>query len=558
MKKFNKILSASAATLMLTLPMYSAISNVHTVSAIQATQSQQQELVALGASLSDQQAQETLQLLGAGGFPAGQIKYVDGNIINQYLQDGSNSSTVVYSSAFIQQMPEGHGVQVQIVTPQNILNVSQLTYQNAAITAGAKNAQIRVATVEPVTGEGALAGVYALLAQSGVEVKTEDVAVAQKEITLVNELEKQTGLNNTQVNQAVAEVKTEITNNIVNQTEVNETVINNIIVSVIEEKGIDPEEHPEIVDELKDYAKEYSQTDAAANEDTIQQLQESTTPVWSDALTQLDPSLTYADAQARPRLDFSQDDNIMPEIQSLTSKFYNDLDQALSPLANYSYSFVLESLNPEMTTENKQALNALRTEIFYHLNGQWAEMFGSSQLQSQWMENLNSFENLKLSDPVLAEIYLQIGIQTGLMPQAYSYHVMDQEGSIVFIDVVEDAGDHINTSHYKYDIATGTVLDAVTDTPVTPMDYTSIFGKNLEDLRSNPVTIPADYQVPENYLENPQSSESETTVEDETTTASEAVEDTTATEEVTSQEDVISEDDNQVSEDQSSAADQAE
>ena len=151
-------------------------------------QNEQQELVALGASLDPASAQQTLALLGAQQVPQSNILYVNGDMINRYLQDGSNASTQVLSSAYIQQMPEGYGVQVQIVTPQNITVVRPLTYQNAAITAGARNVNIRIATVAPVTGEGALTGVYALLEQQGQAVNTHDVQVAQSEINLVNQI----------------------------------------------------------------------------------------------------------------------------------------------------------------------------------------------------------------------------------------------------------------------------------------------------------------------------------------------------------------------------------
>lgn len=43
-------------------------------------------------------------------------------------------------------------------------------YQNAAIAAGATNADIQIASVVPVTGEGALAGVYEIFSQSGMSL----------------------------------------------------------------------------------------------------------------------------------------------------------------------------------------------------------------------------------------------------------------------------------------------------------------------------------------------------------------------------------------------------
>lgn len=44
---------------------------------------------------------------------------------------------------------------MKIDTPDNITKVTSEQYQNAAITAGIKNAEIHIASVDQVTGEGA-------------------------------------------------------------------------------------------------------------------------------------------------------------------------------------------------------------------------------------------------------------------------------------------------------------------------------------------------------------------------------------------------------------------
>src|SRR5699024_844868 len=113
----KKRLLLSAMVALVAAPLAQPVLNFNT-DGIQHVQAQESQLVALGGSLDQNQAQQTLQLLGANAVDSSNIIYVDGTMINQYLQDGSGPGTVVYSSAYIQGMNEGYGVQVQIVTPQ--------------------------------------------------------------------------------------------------------------------------------------------------------------------------------------------------------------------------------------------------------------------------------------------------------------------------------------------------------------------------------------------------------------------------------------------------------
>ena len=126
MKKSTKCLVALMAALAVAPNVaYLSQPSSELVSAVE--QAQQQKLLSLGASLNPQQQEQTKNLLGAKDFSAANTLMVDGNTINQYLHDGSNASTTVYSSAYIEQQAAGYGVQVQIVTPQNITLVSATT-----------------------------------------------------------------------------------------------------------------------------------------------------------------------------------------------------------------------------------------------------------------------------------------------------------------------------------------------------------------------------------------------------------------------------------------------
>ena len=128
------------------------------------------------------QTAQTLSLLNASYVAESNIVRVDGSLINAYLSDGSTTATPVFSSVSIEPREASYGVQFQIITPNTIQAVAAQTYQNTAITAGAKDVLIKIAAVTPVTGEGALTGVYSIYEASGQELSQKSIQVAQKEI----------------------------------------------------------------------------------------------------------------------------------------------------------------------------------------------------------------------------------------------------------------------------------------------------------------------------------------------------------------------------------------
>ncbi|MDT2768652.1 DUF1002 domain-containing protein [Globicatella sulfidifaciens] len=267
MKKMTVVLALSSLAI---VPISSSVISLTEVQATTPATAPQREL-SLGASLTAQEAEQTKQLLGANNLPIDNTIYVDGTVVNQYLQDGSNQNTGVFSSALIEKLPEGSGVQVQVITPQNILVVKPTTYQNAAITSGAKDVLIKIATVKPVTGEGALAGVYALFEKAGLKVDQKSIVVAEKEIQLVEQAKKENQVTDVQINKIIVEMKTQITNTVVNNQEVN---IDTIVQTIINNNS-DIKLSNETIEFLKQVAKDYSETEAAKNKDTVDQLDKS-------------------------------------------------------------------------------------------------------------------------------------------------------------------------------------------------------------------------------------------------------------------------------------------
>lgn len=265
MMKFSRkvIVSLAAASLGLA-PLVTFSANQAVAYAV----TQNQTLLSLGASLTAEEAEQTRQLLGANGIQVDKTLYINGDTINTYLNDGSNSATSVYSSAMIQSLPAGSGVQVQIITPQNIQLVKPVTYQNAAITSGATDVLIKIATIKPVTGEGALTGVYALLEQAGIKVDKQAIKVAEKEIKIVEQTKQETPLTDNEINKLILDVKTEVTRLVSANREVDPEAVVALVLTNNPDIKV-PDSTREV---LKQLAAEFAKTEAAKQKETLDQL----------------------------------------------------------------------------------------------------------------------------------------------------------------------------------------------------------------------------------------------------------------------------------------------
>ena len=147
-----------------------------------------QDAVVYGAALNNEQVNQMNQAFGINdNDPNLSYKTATGNDLQKYLGYYTDNSNMI-SSVYIKQLSENSGIKVNIVTPQNITSITQGQYTNAAITAGITDADIYVASPKPVTGESALVGVYAALANTGKDIDPERAKVAQEELEAVNEI----------------------------------------------------------------------------------------------------------------------------------------------------------------------------------------------------------------------------------------------------------------------------------------------------------------------------------------------------------------------------------
>lgn len=572
MKKSLRIGAALLAAITLA-PVSSPLINGTSAFVQAISEVESQQLLSLGGSLTAEQQQQTIQLLGASDVTPTNTVLVDGTVINRFLQDGSNADTIVYSSAFIQSQPEGYGVQVQVVTPQNITVVTPATYQNAAITAGAKNVLVKIATVSPVTGEGALAGVYALLEQSGVQLNQQSIQVAEKEIQVIQQVQEDSELTDEQANQIASEIKQQIIieiteneetnlteaditalveqtiintiNNIDNSTNVdNSTTVNNTEVNV----------SPETLTELAEWAASFAETDQAKDADVVKQLQDTQANTagqsWSQILASQEGSTTVEDLLAAERNDFSDATVYHPLIQAFYDNFYSTIEAGGSIEQLYAHTFIFEALVPELTPTELDALNEMRTLMYQYAANTESEREAAAAsvgieyvtLKDQWLQQLNAVDSLRSANPVLAEIIQRIANATGLAPEVYSYSEMTQANEYINFFIRFDEVSHATlVADVEFNLADDSIVqyDEVTGEAIAlapTFNFAAIYGVDVENSYV-PAEIPADFTIPGYVAPAAEVTEEETSeVLSETEVIEETTEQEASSENVSSEE----------------------
>lgn len=520
----QKLLLAVAVALV-SAPLTATFTSYQVLAVQQQTQGER--LVSLGRSLDAQQAELTKQLLGANDVVADKVIYVDGNTVNRFLQDGSNANTQVYSSALIEQKPEGFGVQVQIVTPQNITLVKPITYQNAAITSGAKNVLIKIATVTPVTGEGALAGVYALLEKTGVQIDQKAVKVAEKEIKIVEQVKQSSGTDDAKINQVIADIKKEVTVNVTNETNINVTQIVETVVNNHTEINLTQQD----VNELQEFAEQFAQTEAAQDQDTITQLEKSIDlnldRPWLDVLNSISEKATVEELLAMERKDYSDTSIYHPIIPALFNRFYETATNGGDITELYSHTFVVERALPNLSSEAKQSLNQLRVYLYQYAENKEENRkaeFESAGLQyvplrTEWASNSELLAATESTNPILAEVILKVAQATGYAPEAFVYSQFESADNTIQVEVRESRVTHMaSRGIYKYNPATQTLsgMDAVSgdfaELP-TLFDFQREYGVTVNSERIPLIEIPSDFGATESSIEETQLSSDVTETE---------------------------------------------
>ena len=161
-------------------------------------------VVVYGGNLSDGQKEEVRRLLEVNSDDVNEL-VVTGEDIAHYIDGNPNSN--MYSSVKITHKDKGHGIVVNIITADNITQVTSEMYSNALLTAGVENALIEVASPVQVTGHSALTGIYKAYDAGGADLDKGRMEVANEELSVTTELSEKEGLNQEKVTELMTEIK---------------------------------------------------------------------------------------------------------------------------------------------------------------------------------------------------------------------------------------------------------------------------------------------------------------------------------------------------------------
>ncbi|GAB2557190.1 DUF1002 domain-containing protein [Gracilibacillus alcaliphilus] len=159
----------------------------------------------LGEALSDEDKDKVRTILNATDPQQVDEYTVTAEDLVTFINGDPSSN--MYSSAKITRKNEGHGVVVNIVTPDNITQVTNEMYANALLTAGVENALIEVASPMKVTGHSALTGIYKAFNVEGESLDQDRMEVANEELDVATDLAEEAGIDQEQVSQLLSEIK---------------------------------------------------------------------------------------------------------------------------------------------------------------------------------------------------------------------------------------------------------------------------------------------------------------------------------------------------------------
>lgn len=196
-----------------------------------------EEIFLQGADLNNDQLVETKDTLGVGNnVTTYQVTNTD------VIRYTGTEYDYIHSSALIKPKRFTHGVDVEIETPENITRITKEQYMNAAITSGIQDATIRIASVDPVTGEGALTGIYKAYEAQGNTLNREDIQNAHSEmndLARISENHANTeGYSDEALNEAIADMKSQIAEATASNQQINELTINNIVNQTLNERNL--------------------------------------------------------------------------------------------------------------------------------------------------------------------------------------------------------------------------------------------------------------------------------------------------------------------------------
>lgn len=251
-----------------------------------------------GGGLSESQITETEKLLGIENPENVATGSVSGQDLINYLGDGSGNTSSMISSVLVQKQDTGEGVNVEIVTPENISQITQDQYANAAITAGVNDVKIVVASVSKVTGESALSGIYKAFDVNGEELDQERMEVAQDELETTNEIAQENAGNEefdtAKFDQAIIDIKQSLADLKEQQGELaTKEDVERIINEALEKNNLQNAVTQDQINQLMALFEKYQQTsaiDSAEVKEQLKNLSDAVQDKFGDALKQAEDS----------------------------------------------------------------------------------------------------------------------------------------------------------------------------------------------------------------------------------------------------------------------------
>lgn len=247
-----------------------------------------------GAGLNQQQLNETMDKLGINQDSV-KMETATGADLVKYLGYGSGDDSVMLSSVVVNREDQGKGINVNILTPQNITQITADQYKNPLVTAGITDATVKVASVVKVTGESALTGVYKAFESNGETVDPERAQLAQTELdttsdvsqSVVNKANEQSQNQNlsdsekekadeaykAQLNQTLVDIKKELAELKEKQSELaTKEDVEKIVNDALEKNNLSQYVTKDDINKLVALAQQYQTTDGVLDKESIQQL----------------------------------------------------------------------------------------------------------------------------------------------------------------------------------------------------------------------------------------------------------------------------------------------
>ena len=210
------------------------------------------QYLALGADLSSKEKQTVLELLGVSNTSDYTLITVTNKEEHDYLGDYLSSKVIgsmALSSVTVKKTDGGSGVNV---TTENITYCTEGMYKNALVTAGIKDAEVKVAGPFKISGTAALVGVMKSYEQmTGKKIPEKSKDAATDELITTGEVSESIGKEDAE--KLIADVKQKVAeDNLKTPAEIGEAIDESAKDLEINLSDADRQKIQELMDKISD------------------------------------------------------------------------------------------------------------------------------------------------------------------------------------------------------------------------------------------------------------------------------------------------------------------